>query len=65
MGKSIYPKRIQNMIMSSYNKKESAKTCSEKINRSRIAKKLKVTVSSRQIGTTYGNITRSSKKLYC
>ena len=55
---SIYPKKIQKMILSSYDRGESAPETAQRINESKTARNLKRKFTATQMITTFGNITR-------
>ena len=57
-SRSIYPRAIQRMILSSYDRGISAPDTARKINESKTAKKLRRKYSPKQMVTTFGNITR-------
>jgi len=57
--KSIFPKSIQNMIISCHKKRLSSEETANKINNSAFAKKLNKNYSKRQMIVALGNITRN------
>lgn len=59
--KSIYPKSIQQMLRKAHAKGLKSKQVARKINESKMAMKLGVSYTHRQIATTLGNLTRN----YC
>jgi hypothetical protein len=59
MRKSVYPKRIETMILNAYSKGWDAKKTANYINRSRTAMNLGVSYKHTSIASKFSNLTRA------